>query len=82
MLIATMTTHTLESMLKQAAAADQWAHVVHRCAWCKRIVDASGKYTNLVALDEATTVVTDGMCPPCGTRALGDIAARRQALAA
>jgi hypothetical protein len=82
MLKLTMTMHTLDSMLKQAATADQWTHVIHRCAWCKRIVDEHGEYTNLVVLDETRTVVTDGMCPQCGAQALAQIAARRQALAA
>ena len=67
----------LDSMLKLAAATDDWTRVVHRCAWCQRFVDQNGEYTALVVLD-ATTVVTDGMCTACGMRAMAHLAARRQ----
>ena len=69
--------YTLDSMLKRAASADQWTHVVHRCAWCQRLVNDRGEYA-AVALLDAGAVVTDGMCPPCGTRALTQIARRRR----
>jgi len=68
--------HTLDTMLKRAAKADQWTNVVHRCAWCQRVVNERGEYAVVAALD-AGVVVTDGMCPPCGTRALAQIASRR-----
>jgi DNA-directed RNA polymerase subunit RPC12/RpoP len=69
---------TLESELKRAAAEADWSRVVHRCAWCKRIADAHGHY--VLALEpEESTVITDGMCPPCGTRALAKLTARRLA---
>jgi hypothetical protein len=71
---------SLEAMLKRAACADEWTRVVHRCAWCHRIENEHGDYTIAVALD-AGMVVTDGMCPPCGRRALTELAARH-ALAA
>jgi hypothetical protein len=75
---------SLDEMLKHAADADEWTRVVHRCAWCQRVENARGEYTNLAALSP-TTVVTDGMCPPCGTRAMAELALRsqrRQVLAA
>jgi len=68
--------HSLDAMLKRAARADEWTRVVHRCAWCHRIENADGEYTIAVALD-ADTVVTDGMCPPCGRHALAAVAARK-----
>jgi hypothetical protein len=71
---------SLDAMLKRAAVADEWMRVVHRCAWCHRIENTKGEYTIAVALD-ADTVVTDGMCPPCGRRALAAIAARHIAAA-
>ena len=71
---------SLEAMLKRAATADEWTRVVHRCAWCHRIENAHGEYTIAVALD-AETVVSDGMCPPCGRHALAEIAARRSVAA-
>jgi hypothetical protein len=69
---------TLESELKRAALESDWSRVVHRCAWCKRVADAHGHYVAAVELDEST-VVTDGMCPPCGVRALAKLSARRLA---
>jgi hypothetical protein len=72
---------SLDSMLKRAAGADEWTTVVHRCAWCRRTLDPHGSYTDLVSL-EPTVVVTDGMCAACGTKALAQIAARHQPLAA
>jgi DNA-directed RNA polymerase subunit RPC12/RpoP len=69
---------TLESELKRAAAEVDWSRVVHRCAWCKRVADAQGYYVASVGLDEAT-VMTDGMCPACGVRALAKLTARRLA---
>jgi hypothetical protein len=65
----------LDAMLKRAANADEWTRVVHRCAWCHRIENAHGRYTVAAAID-ADTVVTDGMCPPCGRRALAEVAGR------
>jgi hypothetical protein len=65
----------LESLLSYAATAEGWAKVVHRCAWCQRIFDERGVYMVAVALDR-TTVITDGMCPPCGTRGLAQLAGR------
>ena len=72
---------SLNSMLKRAAGADEWTRVVHRCAWCRRTLDKHGEYTDVLNL-APTVVVTDGMCAACGTRALAQIAARRQPLAA
>jgi hypothetical protein len=68
-------------MLKRAASADAWTHVIHRCAWCQRVVDTNGEYTSLASLDPSV-VVTDGMCPACGSRALAHLALRRANLAA
>jgi galactose-1-phosphate uridylyltransferase len=67
----------LDSMLKLAASADEWTRVVHRCAWCKRVADERGEYSRIVVLGEAT-VVTDGICPRCGKRALAELAERRR----
>jgi hypothetical protein len=72
---------SLHVMLKRAASAEAWTHVAHRCAWCQRVVDADGQYTDVGCLD-ASTVVTDGMCPACGTRALAELALRRTPFAA
>ncbi len=72
---------SLESMLKRAAGADEWTRVVHRCAWCSRTLDVHGDYTDVVSI-APTVVVTDGMCQACGTKALAQLAARRQPLAA
>ncbi|MBV9577853.1 MAG: hypothetical protein JO057_04605 [Chloroflexi bacterium] len=72
---------TLETELKRAAAQVDWNHIVHRCAWCKRVADAQGEYVSprkLVALDD-DVVATDGMCPACGARALAVLDARRLA---
>jgi hypothetical protein len=69
---------TLEAELKRAAAAVDWSHVVHRCAWCRRVADPQGHYVTSDNLDEST-VITDGMCPTCGTRALAVLATRRLA---
>ena len=76
-----MVMNSLDAMLKRAASADEWTRVVHRCAWCHRVVNEHGEYAIAVALD-AETVVTDGMCPPCGRRALAELAARHTRLAA
>jgi hypothetical protein len=65
----------LERMLSLAAMGDNWRQVIHRCAWCRRIYDENGAYTNLVAFD-ATRVATDGMCSACGAHALAEVAAR------
>jgi hypothetical protein len=65
----------LESLLSQAATAEGWAQVVHRCAWCQRIFDEHGVRTVAVAVDRMT-VVTDGMCSPCGMRCLAQLARR------
>jgi hypothetical protein len=65
---------TLDALLKTAAEAD-WAHVVRRCAWCGRIADRHGRYVRVVVV-EPETVFTDGMCPPCGTRALAQLTRR------
>jgi len=67
---------SLDEMLKRAAGADEWTRVVRRCAWCQRVENERGEYTTLVALSP-TTVVTDGMCPACGRRAMADLAARQ-----
>jgi len=67
----------LESMLSHAATANGWAHVIHRCAWCQHVFDEHGVGDVLVAVDDATVVITDGMCPPCGRRSLVQVAARR-----
>ena len=71
----------LEEMLRSASAAENWSHVIHRCAWCKRVFDADGVCSSIVPFDE-TTVATDGMCPACGARAMGQIRARHRPLAA
>ncbi|HEY1291609.1 MAG TPA: hypothetical protein VGJ60_00835 [Chloroflexota bacterium] len=73
-----MSPHTLESELKRAAAETDWRRVVHRCAWCMRIADARGRYVSARELAD-NTVVTDGMCPSCGRRALARLAERRPA---
>jgi hypothetical protein len=67
----------LDLMLKLAARADDWNRVVHRCAWCKRVVDERGEY-GAAAAGAPAVVATDGMCPPCGKRALAQVNARRQ----
>jgi len=67
----------LDAQLRLAAAADNWSHVIHRCAWCQHILDASGVCTNVVAMDSAS-VATDGMCAACGTTALALLAERRR----
>lgn len=66
---------SLDELLKAAAEAD-WAHVVRRCAWCGRIADRQGQYRIAVAVD-ASTVFTDGMCPPCAGRGLAMVRRRR-----
>ena len=71
----------LEARLRRASAADNWSQVIHRCAWCKRVFDADGTRTVIVPIDD-TIVATDGMCPPCGARALAQVAARHNRLAA
>ncbi len=71
----------LEAMLRRASEADNWSHVIHRCAWCKRVFDASGACTSVVALDNSM-VATDGMCPACGARALAQITHLRHPRAA
>jgi hypothetical protein len=68
----------LETMLKSAANGDNWTHVVHRCAWCSRVMDEHGNYINVVPVGDAT-VATDGMCAACATRALAQIAERSRA---
>ncbi len=68
----------LDEMLKRAARADGWTKVVHRCAWCRRRINAPGSEAELTSL-EPTVVVTDGMCPTCGSKALAAIAHRRAA---
>ena len=67
---------SLDEMLKRAADADEWTRVVHRCAWCQRVENERGEYAAFAALS-ASTVVTDGMCPACGRRAMADLAARQ-----
>jgi hypothetical protein len=67
----------LDTMLKRAAQSDDWANVVHRCAWCRRTADADGQYRTIRIVD-AATVVTDGMCPTCGAGALAHISARKR----
>jgi len=58
----------LDAMLKSAAEAD-WTDVVRRCAWCGRVADQQGRY-RVATLVDASTVFTDGMCPPCGARGM------------
>lgn len=67
---------SLSAKLKCAADADAWTRVVHRCAWCRRVENERGEYAAMAVLDPQT-VVTDGMCPPCGRRVLAEVAARR-----
>jgi hypothetical protein len=69
-----MPTPDLDTLLKSAAAAD-WTHVVHRCAWCGRVADRHGRY-RMVAVVDASAVCTDGMCPTCGARGLAAIRQR------
>ena len=71
----------LESLLSRAATATGWAHVIHRCAWCRHVFDEHGVGEILIALDDATVVITDGMCPPCGRRSLVQLAGRKSASA-
>ena len=73
-----MSPHTLELELKRAADAVDWSHVVHRCAWCKRVANAQGEYVSSHEL-APDTVVTDGMCPACGRLAMARVTARRLA---
>jgi len=75
------TMSSLQSMLRRASAADNWTHILHRCAWCKRLFDEHGAYGNVVAFDPAS-VATDGMCPACGARALAQISERHTQRAA
>jgi hypothetical protein len=70
-------TSDLETLLSHAATPDGWTRVIHRCAWCQRVYDEQGVGERLLAIDRMTVVVTDGMCPPCGTRTLAQLAARR-----
>jgi hypothetical protein len=79
-IIYTVAPEVLVLMLKRAAAADGWTRVIRRCAWCRRCLDTHGAYVDPASL-QPHTVVTDGMCPTCGTQALADLAQRR-ALAA
>jgi DNA-directed RNA polymerase subunit RPC12/RpoP len=72
---------SLNRRLRAAARADNWARVIHRCAWCKRLFDENGAYRSIVAFDDSA-VATDGMCPPCGARALEQLAQRFRPLAA
>lgn len=65
----------LESLLSQAATAEGWAQVLHRCAWCRRMFDEHG-VREVAILFDRTTVVTDGMCPPCGKHGLAQLARR------
>jgi predicted RNA-binding Zn-ribbon protein involved in translation (DUF1610 family) len=67
---------SLNAKLKCAADADAWTHVVHRCAWCRRIANERGEYAAMGVLDPQT-VFTDGLCPPCGRRVLDEVAERR-----
>jgi predicted RNA-binding Zn-ribbon protein involved in translation (DUF1610 family) len=67
---------TLSAMLKCAADADAWTRVVRRCAWCRRVANEQGEYAAISVLDPQA-VVTDGMCPACGRRALVEVMARR-----
>jgi hypothetical protein len=67
----------LDPMLRIAATADGWTRVIHRCAWCKCIADDRGEYRQVGVLGEGT-VVTDGICPRCGVRALTELAERRR----
>jgi hypothetical protein len=64
----------LDTLLKGAAEAN-WAHVVRRCAWCGKVADRLGRYRAATVID-ASTLFTDGMCPPCGTRGLAQIRRR------
>ena len=73
-----MSPHTLELELKRAAHEVEWHRVVHRCAWCNRVANAQGEYVSAQEL-APDTVVTDGMCPPCGRLAMARISARRLA---
>jgi hypothetical protein len=68
----------LDSLLEQAARADNWRAIVHRCAWCKHVFDEHGAYGNVVAFNP-DAVATDGMCPSCAATALTKIQARKQA---
>jgi len=65
----------LDQLLRRAATPEGWARVVQRCAWCQRVFDERGVRDIFVVADDVT-VVTDGMCPPCGLRALARVGAR------
>ena len=67
---------SLDARLEDAATAAGWTQVVHRCAWCGGVADAYGEYSATRSVSPSA-VVTDGMCPPCGTRALAHLTARR-----
>ena len=75
------TLRELESLLSHAATAEGWAQVVHRCAWCQRTFDEHGVREVAVVVDRLT-VVTDGMCAPCGRHGLAQLALRRTRRAA
>jgi hypothetical protein len=51
--------------------------VIHRCAWCGQLADASGTYT-VAPTPEPTRIVSDGMCPTCGAAELARIGQRRR----
>jgi hypothetical protein len=68
--------NSLEDLLRTAAQSTDWQReVVHRCAWCQHIMSADRTPQRVVAL-AAGTVVTDGMCNACGTRALAELQRR------
>jgi hypothetical protein len=78
----TMST-TLDMLLKLAAHTPDWGRVIHRCAWCGRVLNDRGEW--VMRPIDASAVTTDGMCAACGSRNLAQVgmrAVRRMSLAA
>ena len=65
----------LDALLKLAASTPDWRTIIHRCAWCGRVQTERGDW--VMRPIDASAVTTDGMCPPCGTRALGEVGIRQ-----
>jgi hypothetical protein len=73
---ARQVTSSLEVLLRRAAHTADWERqVVHRCAWCQRIMGANGTFERPSEVT-AGFVTTDGMCDECGYRALAHLERR------
>jgi hypothetical protein len=78
-----MVSASLEGLLHAAATSADWNRdILHRCAWCQRIIDADGNPLSGTVELRPDTVVTDGMCKLCGAQALVSISRRRAPAAA